>query len=177
MISYDYAHRQGVTQISWEDFGSISVTLAEMIEPYHPEIILGIARAGLFPATAVACWLCSELYPVRITRRLNDRVVYAQPIWKVPVPDQVADKVVVVVDEIADTGETLALVADAVRTRGAAKIFTASLFSHTWAKPVPDVVAQVSDAFIIFPWDKQRLVDRNWQLNPEIKAGLEAQSK
>ena len=42
-----------------------------------------------------------------------------QPVWKIPVPQEVAGKVVVVVDEIADTGETLAMVADSARALGA----------------------------------------------------------
>ena len=174
---YDYAHRQGVLEISWDDFARHAARLAELIAPLKPELILGIARAGLFPATAVACWLQCELYPVRITRRLNDQVVYFQPVWKVPVPDEAAGKVVAVIDEIADTGETLALVAGAARGKGAAKVFTACLASHTWAKPAPDAVALASDAFIIFPWDSQRYLDQNWQLNPEIVAGLKAQSE
>jgi hypoxanthine phosphoribosyltransferase len=177
MRSYDYAHRQGVLEISWEDFACFAAKLAEMIAPLQPQIILGVARAGLFPATAVACWLQSELYPVRLTRRLNDQVVYPQPVWRVPVPDEVAGKVVLVVDEIADTGETLTLVADAARAKGAAKVFTACLASHTWANPIPDIVSLPSDAFIIFPWDSQRYFNKNWQLNPEILAGLQAQSK
>jgi uncharacterized protein len=174
---YDYAHRQGVLELSWEDFARHAAKLAEMIYPLQPQIILGVARAGLFPATAVACWLQSEFYPVRITRRLNDQVVYSQPVWKVPVPDEVAGKVVVVVDEIADTGETVALVAAMARARGAVKVFTACLACHTWAKPMPDVVALPSDAFLIFPWDKQRYLNQSWQMNPEILAGLQAQSK
>ena len=69
---YDYAHRQGVLEISWEDFAQYSAKLAEMIALFQPQVILGVARAGLFPATAVACWLQCEFFPVRITRRVND---------------------------------------------------------------------------------------------------------
>jgi hypoxanthine phosphoribosyltransferase len=177
MKSYDYAHRQGVLQISWEDFGQLAARLVEMVSPFRPEIILGIARAGLFPATAIACMLQKELYPVRITRRFEDQVVYPQPVWRVPVPGEVAGKVVMVVDEIADTGETLALVAEAAANQGAAKVITACLASHNWARPAPDIAALVSDAFIIFPWDQQRYIDGKWQVTPEVAAGLQAQSQ
>ncbi len=74
MKSYDYAHRFGVRQITWNDFASLAARLAELLEPFQPQMILGIARAGLFPATAVACSLRRELFPIRLTRRMNDEV-------------------------------------------------------------------------------------------------------
>jgi uncharacterized protein len=177
MKSYDYAHRFGVRQITWDDFASLARRLAEFIEPFQPQMILGVSRAGLFPATAVACGLRRELFPIRLTRRLNDEVVYDQPVWKIPVPQEVAGKVVAVVDEIADTGTTLAMVAASARELGAALVLTASLVSHSWANPAPQVTSLVSDEFIIFPWDHQVLVGGKWITHPEIVAGLKVQAR
>jgi hypoxanthine phosphoribosyltransferase len=177
MKSYDYAHRFGVRQITWDDFASLSRIMAELLEPFQPQVILGVARAGLFPATAVACSLRRELFPIRLTRRLNDEVVYEIPVWKVPVPHEVTGKVVAVIDEIADTGETLAMVADSAKALGAVQVVTASLVSHSWADPAPQISPLVSDEFIIFPWAQQVLDGGKWITHPEITAGLEAQSR
>lgn len=177
MKSYDYAHRFGVRKISWEDFARLARDLAEFLEPHQPQVILGIARAGLFPATAVACSLRCEFYPIRITRRLNDEVIYDRPIWKVTVPQEVEGKVVAVVDEIADTGETLALVAASAMSLGASKVITASLVSHSWANPAPQISSLVSDELIIFPWDELVLQGGKWVTHPEYKNALEAQSR
>lgn len=177
MKSYDYAHRFGVRQITWDDFASLARNLAELLEPFQPQVILGIAQAGLFPAAAVACSLRRELFPIRLTRRLNDEVIYEQPVWKVLVPHEVTGKVVAVIDEIADTGETLAMVADSTRALGAIQVVTASLVSHSWADPTPQISSLVSDEFIIFPWDQQVLDGGKWITHPEITAGLEAQSR
>ena len=176
MKSYDYSHRFGVRQITWDDFSSLARILAELLEPFQPQVILGIARAGLFPATAVACSLRRELFPIRLTRRLNDVVVYQQPVWKVPVPHEVSGMVVAVSDEIADTGDTLAMVADSTRALGAEQVVTASLVSHSWAKPAPQISSLVSDEFIIFPWDQQVLEGGKWITHPEIVSGLKAQA-
>jgi hypoxanthine phosphoribosyltransferase len=173
--SYDYANRAGVLQLSWADFGQYVARLAERLVSHHPQVVVGVARAGLFPATAVACMLRCELFPVRVTRRLNDEVIYERPIWKTPVPPEVAGKVVVVVDEIADTGETLAMVAQAARDRGAKQVLTASLVSHSWAKPGPDICTLISDALLIFPWDERVLIGGQWQPHPEIVVALKAQ--
>ena len=166
MQSYDYAHRKGVKEMSWDEFAALAARLAEKLEPASVEVIVGIARAGLFPATAVACNLRRELYPVRVTRRVNDEITFKQPVWRVPVTQDVAGKVVAVVDEIADTGETLATVAEAVRAQGASRVLTACLVSHSWAGPPPDACALVSDALVIFPWDRQVLIAGQWKPHP-----------
>jgi hypoxanthine phosphoribosyltransferase len=177
MKSYDYAHRSGVRHISWDDFASLARKLTELLEPYHPQVVLGVARAGLFPATLVACSLRCELFPIRLTRRVNDRVVYDQPVWKTPIPLDVAGKVVVVIDEIADTGTTLSMASETALVLGALQGITASLVCHSWADPPPQVTSLVSDEFIIFPWDEQVLDHDHWVTHPEIEAGLKAQTR
>ena len=177
MKSYDYAHRFGVRQLSWDDFASLARSLAQLLEPYQPQLVLGIARAGLFPATLVACSLRRELFPIRLTRRVNDEVVYNQPEWRVPVPQDVAGKLFVIVDEIADSGQTLALAAESATALGAVQVITASLVTHSWAEPMPHVAALTSDEFIIFPWDQQVLVNGKWVAHPEVVAGLKAQRR
>ena len=177
MKPYDYAHRTGVRPLTWDDFANLAARLAELVEPFHPELVLGIARAGLFPATAVACSLRCELYPIRLTRRLNGEVLYDQPVWKVPIPPEVSGKVVVIIDEISDTGQTLALASHKAMSMGVLQVVTASLVSHSWANPFPDIVALNTDEFVIFPWDARVLVKGQWVQHPEIIAGLKAQGK
>jgi len=175
MPSYDYAQRKGVKELSWGDFESLAAQLAEKLSHFKPQVIVGIARAGLIPAASMACYLRLEMFPVRITRRINDRVVYKKPVWKVPVSGEVSGKVVAVVDEIADTGQTLEIVTAQVRMRGAKRVITTSLVAHTWANPAPDVVALVTDALVVFPWDRMVVIEGKWQPHPEIIAALEAQ--
>ena len=177
MKSYDYAHRKGVDEISWERFGELSRVLTEHLSGKEIDIVIGIARAGLFPATAVACALRRELYPVRVTRRVNDVVQYESPIWRVDVPATVAGQRVAVIDEIADTGETLAIVAARALERGARQVWTLSLVAHSWADPHPDFTALTSDALLIFPWDKLVLTSDGWQMHPELEAAIRAQDK
>jgi uncharacterized protein len=175
MKSYDYTHRRGVRQITWEEFVYLARGLSELIEPYHPEVVLGIARAGLFPATLVACNLRCEFFPIRLTRRVNDQVVNDHPIWKIPIPPDVTGKAVVVIDEIADTGETLSIASKSATKLGAKQVVTACMVSHSWADPAPQISVLVSDEFIVFPWDAQVLDHGRWVIHPEVEAGLKAQ--
>ncbi len=177
MQPYDYAHRKGVEEISWQRFGELAASLAEKLASSGVNTVVGVAKAGMFPATAVACMLRTDFYPVRITRREQDKVTYRHPVWKVDVSAEVKDRVVAVVDEIADSGETVKLVAERVREKGAARVVTVCLLSHSWADPMPDVVAEVSDALVIFPWDKQAYIDGKWRLSPEYEEALRLQGR
>lgn len=176
MQSYDYAHRSGVETITWERFVGLSRMLVEKLAPFNIEAVVGTARAGLFPATAVSLMLRRELYPARVSRRFNDEVKFHHPQWIVDVAADVKDRIVAVVDEIADTGETLAVVAERVKQRGAKQVVTASLIAHSWAEPMPEVVALVSDALVLFPWDEQVYIDGQWQPHPELIEALKHQS-
>jgi hypothetical protein len=175
MQSYDYAHRSGVETITWERFAELSHTLVEKLAPYNIDAVVGSARAGLFPATAVSIMLRCELYPARVSRRFNDEVKFHHPQWIVDVAEGVKDQIVAVVDEIADTGETLAIVAERVKQRGAKQVITASLIAHSWANPLPDVVAFTTDALVTFPWDEQVYSDGQWQPHPELVEALKHQ--
>ena len=177
MKSYDYEHRVGVTKISWERFVEMSRELAERLAAFEIDAVVGIARAGLFPATAVSCALRRELYPVRVTRRFNDQVAHERPVWKVDVSPEVSGKTVAIVDEIADTGETLRIVAERSRALGAARTVTATLVSHSWAAPAPDVTCLVSDELIIFPWDERVFQGGRWTPHPELVAALGLQGR
>lgn len=175
MQSYDYTHRNGVESITWDRFVSLCASLAERLASHRIDTVVGVARAGLLPATTVACALRCDLFPVRLTRRSRDEVVHRHPVWLVDVSPEVRGRRVAVIDEIADTGETLHLVARRVRELGAQEIITAVLVSHSWSDPAPDVCALVRDALVMFPWDQRVLVEGQWQLHPELVRALEQQ--
>ncbi len=74
MQSYDYSNRHGVESITWDRFADLSRDLAERLEACNLDQVVGVARSGLFPATAVACALRCEFFPVRLSRREADEV-------------------------------------------------------------------------------------------------------
>src|SRR6266566_6447043 len=88
---YSYENRKGILPISWEDYFGLCKGLALAIAAYDPEIILGIARGGLYAATLLSHMLQAEFYAVRITCRFKDHVVYDIPMWLVKPPAVVKD--------------------------------------------------------------------------------------
>jgi uncharacterized protein len=177
MKSYDYANRQGVEKISWERFGQMTRALVEQLAQEKVDVVIGIARGGLIPATAIAAALRCEMFPIRLTRRMHDEIVHSTPVVLLDVAIQVANrKCAVVVDEIADTGQTLTRAVQLVRRRGVPRVLTATLAAHSWSDPKPDFAALTSDALLIFPWDEEVYINGEWQTHPELEQALQTQS-
>lgn len=173
--SYDYSTRRGVLPISWDDFHGLCKGLARAAAVFAPEIILAVGRGGFYPGTLIAHLLRVEIYPVRLSRRLQDVVRYEHPHWLVEPPLAVAGKRVLIVDEIVSTGETLLLVSERARQLGATEIRLAVLYAHTWGVEVADFIGLVSDALILNPWDREIFAGGDFHFHPEYAAALAEQ--
>lgn len=172
---YDYSARQGIYPISWEDFHGLCKALALAAAPFAPAMILGVGRGGYYPATLIAHLLQTEIYPVRLSRRVNDVVTYERPQWIVRPPDAVRGQRVLVVDEISSTGETLAMVkAEALRL-GALDVRCAVLYAHTRGANVPDAIGLITDALILNPWNREIYRDGAFRFHPEYVEALAQQ--
>src|SRR5919201_5832921 len=106
--------------MSWDDLGAGTRELAQRIvdDGYRPDMVLAIARGGLLVAGAIGYALGVkntftmnvEFYP-GVDERLP------MPMILPPVPDLVDfhETSVLIADDVADTGATLALVKDFLR--------------------------------------------------------------
>jgi hypothetical protein len=173
---YDYENRKGLHPISWEDFHGICKGLAKAVAPYQPEIILAVGRGGFYPGTLISHILQIEIYPVRLSRRVNDVVKYESPQWLVRPPEAVNDRRVLIVDEISSTGETLQMVESEVKRLGAKTVRCAVMYAHSWGTSVPDYIGLISDALILNPWDREIYRDGEFCFHPEYVGALEQQS-
>lgn len=173
--SYSYGDREGVLPISWEDVHRLCRGLAVAASRYCPELILAVGRGGYYPGTLLSHLLQKEIFPIRLSRRVNDVVTFEHPRWLVSPPAGVANKRVLIVDDICDSGETLRMIRSSVADLGAVEVQSAVLYAHTHAADVPDYIGLCSDALIINPWDRQILADGQLRVHPEYAEALSAQ--
>ncbi len=170
--AYDYSTRKGVQPVSWEDFHGICKALAKAVFAFQPEIILPIGRGGYYPGALLAHMLQAEIYPVRLSRRVNDVVKYASPRWLVEPPFLVKDRRVLVVDEISGSGETIRIVKEKAIALGAKETRSAVMYAHTWGAEAPDYIGLITDALLLNPWDREILRDGDFQFHPEYVEAL-----
>jgi len=179
--SYDYSTRTGVHPISWEDFHGICKALALSISHFQPEVIVPVGRGGYYPGALLAHLLQVEIYPVRVSRRINNIVKYKEPQWFVTPPAEIARHRVVVVDEICDSGETIIKVKEKCLALGASMVKSVVLYSHSKAVHVPDYIGIITDELLLNPWDREVFRNGGFHFNPEyaealVLQGLEAKA-
>lgn len=170
--SYDYSTRTGVHPISWEDFHGICKAFAVSVSHFQPEVIVPIGRSGYYPGTLLAHLLQIEIYPVRVSRRINGIVKFKEPQWFVNPPAEIAHQRVVVVDEICDSGETIIKVKEKCLALGASMVKSAVLYAHTKAVHVPDYVGIITDELLLNPWDREVFRNGGFHFNPEYVEAL-----
>ena len=173
--SYDYSTRKGIQPISWEDFHGICKALALSLSHFQPEVIVPIGRGGYYPGALLAHLLQVEIYPVRISRRINDIVIYKEPQWIIPPPAEIANRRAVIVDEICDSGETIVMVKKKCLDLGASTVKSAVLYSHTRAVHAPDYIGIITDELLLNPWDREVFRDGEFRFNPEYAEALQQQ--
>ncbi len=172
---YDYENREGIQPISWKDFHGLCKGLVIAISSFQPEIILPIGRGGYYPGTLIAHLLQVELYPIRLSRRIDDIVTYQSPKWIVMPPKAVMNRRVLIVDEISSTGEPILMVKQEVTAMGAQAVRSAVLYSHHKGASVPDYIGLITDALLLNPWDREIWKDGTFQFNPEYTDALKQQ--
>ena len=141
---------RGVLKVDWPFFGEICRALAlRVAREYQPEIVLGIAKAGVIPGVVVASILQCEFSSMAVTRRQEG----ASPVLVTGPPPSIQGRRILVVDETCDTGSTLRLALSEIRAHHPAEVRSAVSFkTGTYA---PDFYAFETENFIILPWDRE----------------------
>jgi hypoxanthine phosphoribosyltransferase len=159
--------------VSWEMFGELCRALAlKVARDFDPEVVVGIARAGVIPGAVIASILRLDFYSMKITRREGDEVVRQRPAILSAAPSQAAGKRVLLVDEIVTSGETLRLALAATRDVRPAEVRTATSFARSRGYK-PDYFALQTDATVIFPWDRKVFEGRDLVVNPRYEEALD----
>jgi len=153
-------------RLAWDEVMDICKAIAlEAKADFDPDMVLGVARGGLIPATILACILQVELYPVALTRKFRGHVVRDRPVFLIPVPETVEGRRVLIVDEMVVSGETLLMASQETRKKGARKVRTASLWATLdgWK---PDWWGMETAGWIMFPWDYEVVSAGRFVVNP-----------
>jgi len=142
--------------MSWQDLGDGTRELAERVhgDGYRPDIVLAIARGGLLVGGAIGYALGVKntfTMNVEFYTGVDERL--EMPMLLPPVPDLVdfAEQRVLIADDVADTGATLALVKDFCEGK-VAEVRCAVLYEKSRSTVACEYVWRRTDRWIVFPW-------------------------
>lgn len=142
--------------LTWDGFGDASRELATVIvaSGFEPDFVIAIARGGLLLAGSIAyalgtksCGALNVEFYTGVDRRLPEPVILP------PMLDESAlrHKNVLLVDDVSDSGRTLALVVDLLAASGA-EIRTACLYTKPRTVLEPTYFWRRTPLWITFPW-------------------------
>ncbi len=146
-------------RMAWSDLGDAARSLGQAVldSGFRPDIILAIARGGLLPAGAVGYALdIRNTFTMNVEFYTGVEERLDVPMVLPPVPDfvDVADKSLLIVDDVADTGATLEVVQDFCRDK-VGDVRTAVLYEKSRSVVKCDYVWRRTDRWIVFPWSAQ----------------------
>jgi len=142
--------------VSWERCYSLCFELYRKVEKsgFSPDVIVGVARGGWVPAR-----ILSDLFINRQTA--NVKVEFYRGIYETserprviqPISWDTRWKRVLVVDDISDTGHSLAATVEHLKVRKPAELRTACLHVKPWTRLKPDYYVASTKAWVVYPWE------------------------
>lgn len=145
--------------LTWETFGTACRELAVTIaaDGFRPDIVLAIARGGLFVAGALGYALDVKnlhVMNVEFYTGVDERLPMPVVLPPVPAPVDLAGSRVLIADDVADTGATLELVKDFC-TEHVAEVRCAVVYEKPHSSVHAEYVWRRTDRWIDFPWSAQ----------------------
>jgi hypoxanthine phosphoribosyltransferase len=151
--------------LSWTEFDAAIRSLAAQVRSAEMEVdcVLGISRGGLIPAVALSNVLgVPDFHAVAVGRNVGEgQYLDKQPPvvrWQGNLAG-VRGRRVLVVDDVAGSGETLRFTHEQVALAGAADVRTAVLVRMQRGSAAADFVAVELDDWVVFPWEDSRIPD------------------
>ncbi len=148
-------------KISWKMLEELVEELAEkIISSYRFDTLIGVLRGGMIVAHLLSDILSiDEIYPIGcssytdIYKRSQVRVYHPLII------DDLSDRKVLIVDDVADSGETLkTIIEQLIIPKNPLDYRTATLHIKPWSKFKPDYYVRIADAWIVYPWEKYEMI-------------------
>ena len=146
---------------SWHQIYELLLNLASTVRKtgFEPEIIVGVSRGGWPPARVISDLLENpNVASVAAEFYVGVAETKGKPVITQPVSVSVKGKRVLVVDDVADTGESLSLVQSHLEEQGATEVKTATIYYKPWSVTVPNYYEKETRSWIIFPWERKETV-------------------
>ena len=151
--------------LGWLEFGEAARHLARDVvaADFTPDVIVAVARGGLVLAGAISYALDTKMcgsINVEFYTGVDERL--PEPVLLPPTLDAPAlvGKRVLVVDDVSDSGRTLALVRDLL-AEVASEVRTVCLYSKPQTILEPDFTWKRTSQWITFPWSALPPVTRD----------------
>ncbi|MDO5700614.1 MAG: phosphoribosyltransferase [Bowdeniella nasicola] len=143
--------------LTWDDFGRSARDLAQAIvdDGWRPDVVVAVARGGLLPAGAVSYALgVKALGTMNVEFYTDVAQTLAEPRLLDPMMDTstLPNKRILVVDDVADSGRTLAKVIEMFEEFEGVETRSAVIYHKPRSVVIPHYAWKQTERWIAFPW-------------------------
>lgn len=143
--------------MSWELFEKLAINVAKSIrkDGFQPDFMVGLARGGWVLSRVLCDFLgVKDLVSLKVEHWGVTATPDGKAQIKYPFDIDLTGKNVLVVDDITDTGESMLVAVEYVKSKNPASIKTAALRHIDGSKFTPDYYGDViSWRWVVFPWN------------------------
>jgi len=149
---------------NWRDIDELARQLYNLVknDGYDPEIILGISRGGWIPARLLsdmfeARYLLEGHRPSSILATMQIRFytgiaeTHTKPVIAQDVGVDIFQKKILLIDDLADSGESLQCALDYLKLKDPKEVKIATLLYKPWSKVRPDYFVEEATEWVVFP--------------------------
>ena len=121
---------------------------------FEPDLIVAISRGGLVLGRLMSDYFGAQ--DLRIIKMEHYSGVKVREDAKIetPIQGRLDGRKVLLVDDVADRGDTLVVAVDHLKDLGASEVRVATLHYKPWSKLVPDHYLAETDCWVVYWWER-----------------------
>ncbi|MHA1947729.1 MAG: phosphoribosyltransferase [Candidatus Hodarchaeales archaeon] len=150
--------------LSWQEIDYLARQLYNLVKSdgYTPEIILGISRGGWIPARLLSDMFearylleghktSSILTSMQVGFYTGIAETHTKPVIAQDVGVDIFQKKILLIDDLADSGESLQCALDYLELKNPKEVKIATLLYKPWSKIKPDYYVEEAEEWVVFP--------------------------
>lgn len=141
---------------TWDEIYFLTFKVARMIleDGVNFDVIVGIARGGWIVARMMSDLLSiKKVASITVEFYSDIGEKMEEPVVSQPISIDVQAKRVLLCDDVADSGHSLRVAINHLKDNGVTSLKVATLHLKPWSVVTPDYYGEVTDAWIIYPWE------------------------
>jgi hypothetical protein len=147
--------------LTWDEVQKLSEKVSDKIKKsgFKPDLIVAVSRGGFDPARIISDQLdIRRLACVQVSYYVGVNMTSDEPKVIHPLNVDVSNFRVLVIDDVADSGESLKLIKKYVNSYNPILVKTATLHYKPWSIYRPDYFAEEVEDWIVYPWEYRETI-------------------
>lgn len=161
--------------MSWDLFNELAKTVANKMaaENYRPDFMVGLARGGWVLSRVLCDYLgIKDLVSLKVEHWGVTATPDGKAKIKFPIKVDLTGRNVIVVDDITDTGESMKVAIEYIKTLNPETVRTAALRNIQGSSFTPDYFGdEITWRWVVFPWN---FVEDMCNIIPKASEGTES---